>query len=371
MHSSAGSRIADLQLVVYGWSLQPDLHVGPHLVADRRGHRSAAVPNREQPFWRDREASGRTYHIYFLNDRAGIYALGYPAPTPLQHATRLAEAAAVLVGSVLALPRGVTVLRAVRAQPASAPRAALPRNPRQLLSQAVPVLCRSRPSVRCSSSRIAFGAYMTTSCAPTWSPKPAASRSWRAASSTSCRAAQAPARQSRLRPDRRRDGLDPAGRRSGRQPLSKAPQLPATSQRDLFNSGLLPTRTPASVYRQVALDRRAGLCHGRPHRHIPLPGRGRAGPGRSAARRCSPCRSRRASARSSARSTNSPAACSRARCPRALRCRARRVRRGARVRSRGAADARDAADRRRPIRRAARGRHRRRTRPARRGLQHA
>ena len=33
------------------------------------------------------------------------------------------------------------------------------------------------------------------------------------------------------------------------------PRLVATSQRDLFASGLLPTRTPADVYRAVVLER--------------------------------------------------------------------------------------------------------------------
>jgi nitrogen fixation/metabolism regulation signal transduction histidine kinase len=37
--------------------------------------------------------------------------------------------------------------------------------------------------------------------------------------------------------------------------LFEGAELRATSQRDLFNSGLLPTRTPASVYRTVALER--------------------------------------------------------------------------------------------------------------------
>ena len=35
------------------------------------------------------------------------------------------------------------------------------------------------------------------------------------------------------------------------------PRLVATSERDLFASGLLPTRTPADVYRAIVLDRRA------------------------------------------------------------------------------------------------------------------
>src|SRR4029077_20907486 len=35
----------------------------------------------------------------------------------------------------------------------------------------------------------------------------------------------------------------------------QGPQLQATSERDLFASGLLPTRTPGDVYRRIVLDR--------------------------------------------------------------------------------------------------------------------
>jgi len=38
--------------------------------------------------------------------------------------------------------------------------------------------------------------------------------------------------------------------------LFEGPSLLATSQRDLFDSGFLPTRTPAEAYRQIALARR-------------------------------------------------------------------------------------------------------------------
>ncbi len=95
-----GSSIADLQTVVYGWSLHPVFvsgrvawQIDPEI--DQLLFRSRA------PFWRDRIAGDRLYHIYFLNDRAAVYALGYPSPTALQHVTRLAEAAAVLMGLFL------------------------------------------------------------------------------------------------------------------------------------------------------------------------------------------------------------------------------------------------------------------------------
>ena len=47
------------------------------------------------PFWVDRAIEDRTYHVRFLSDRGGIYAVGYPAPTPLQHAILQRQPAAV------------------------------------------------------------------------------------------------------------------------------------------------------------------------------------------------------------------------------------------------------------------------------------
>ena len=105
-----------------------------------------------QPFWRDREARGRAYHVYFLNDRAGVYALGYPSPTPLQHVTRLAEAAAVLVGLFVAYLAG-------RRLPWRRWRAAGQRLSRGCSAKSAPAsiascFCSSswRPSGRCSCS---------------------------------------------------------------------------------------------------------------------------------------------------------------------------------------------------------------------------
>jgi nitrogen fixation/metabolism regulation signal transduction histidine kinase len=64
--------------------------------------------------------------------------------------------------------------------------------------------------------------------------------------------------------------------------LFRGSQLVATSQRDLFDSGLLPTRTPASVYRSIALNRLPSYT-GDDHiggfsyliAAAPVPGRGR------------------------------------------------------------------------------------------------
>ena len=45
------------------------------------------------------------------------------------------------------------------------------------------------------------------------------------------------------------------------------PRLLATSERNLFASGLLPTRTPAEVYRALGLRNEAAARHARADRH--------------------------------------------------------------------------------------------------------
>jgi hypothetical protein len=93
------ARVSDLQVVVYGWSLQPTFVSGrtswllDQEIYDRLYH----SPQARDPFWVDRAVEGRLYHVHFSSDRGGIYAVGYPAPTALQHATRLAESAALLL----------------------------------------------------------------------------------------------------------------------------------------------------------------------------------------------------------------------------------------------------------------------------------
>ena len=53
-------------------------------------------------------------------------------------------------------------------------------------------------------------------------------------------------------------------------------RLQATSERDLFASGLLPTRTPADVYRAIVLDRMPDGDHRGAGGRLPLHGRGGA-----------------------------------------------------------------------------------------------
>jgi hypothetical protein len=70
-----GSRVPEFQVVVYGWGLQPAF-VSGRVIWPVDDELFARLYASRDPFWIDRELEGRTYHVYFLNDRGGIYALG-------------------------------------------------------------------------------------------------------------------------------------------------------------------------------------------------------------------------------------------------------------------------------------------------------
>ena len=76
--------MADLQVVVYGWSLQPLFTSGRVAWPIIRRHPRPAVRDRAT---RSGRRSRRTAHgttSTSRSDRAGIYALGYPAPDPVR-----------------------------------------------------------------------------------------------------------------------------------------------------------------------------------------------------------------------------------------------------------------------------------------------
>jgi signal transduction histidine kinase len=248
---AADSRVAGLQVVVYGWSFQPIF---------ASGHVAWAIPESlflrlyqsGAPFWTSLSADGRTYHVYFSENRAGIYALGYTTPTALEHAERLGEIAA-LTGLFFVLVQIVLTSQAAIVRRQGGHLRALFNEVRTsfyrklflafVLVAVLPVLLFA----------FAFTTYMTAK--------------FRADVVSEAGSVVSVAH-------RVLDELAAAGQRPDTPltPLSddmmvwirqvvdqdvnvfNGPDLVATSQRDLLDSGLLPTRTPAAVYRAVALD---------------------------------------------------------------------------------------------------------------------
>ncbi len=243
-----GSVLNDLQVVVYGWSFTPTFTSGnvawpitPDLF--RRLYQS------REPFWTPLDAEGRRYDVYFSNDFRFVYALGYPSATWLQHLTRLAEAAAVMAVLFLLMLLGAAVYSPF-ARLASAPLRTVLDEIRTSFYRKLFlffVLAAIGPVLMFA---LAFGVYMTAK--------------FRADVESEASTVVTVAR-------RVLEQTSSFGARSGALSddvmvwvgqvvhqdvnLFEGPELLATSQRDLYASGLLPTRTPAQVYRAIALNR--------------------------------------------------------------------------------------------------------------------
>jgi signal transduction histidine kinase len=243
-----GSRIADLQVVVYGWSLAPVFTSGTTAWPLTAQVANRLVQSRE-PFWETSESEGRTYRVHFSSDRSLIYAVGYPTATAFDHLARLS--ATVALGSVLFVVLLLAAaLYAPLARRRTAPVRALIDEVRTsfyrklflyfVISAVGPVIVIA----------LAFGTYMAD----------------RFRADVQSEAASVVTAARRLleeftlqeRPDvpLTDEVMVSIGQIINQDVnLFHRSELVATSQRDLFDSGLLPTRTPAGVYRQVALNR--------------------------------------------------------------------------------------------------------------------
>ena len=133
--------------------------------ARRSSHRAPAsgrCPTRSSSGWWSRasrsgrrsSAAAETFRVYFLSDRGGIYALGYPVITWFGHLINLAE---LVMLAARALPRAArrrrrSSARSTLADAGERPRAAA-RGALELLPQAVPRVRRRRGRARWSSWR--------------------------------------------------------------------------------------------------------------------------------------------------------------------------------------------------------------------------
>ncbi len=245
----------DVEFVVYGWSRRPLYTSGTRAwtLSEETFDRIYAS---RQPFWTGLEQGGRAYHVYLANDRGGIYALGYPAVSPIGHLINLAElctlSASVYVGLLLAMVAGGTITgrKASRG--------------RDLLRE-----------IRASFYRKLFLAFVAAAVIPVLTLAFVA-RAYMtarlradiedAATRTTAVAQRVVEETGRLQERERGpltlddDVLVWLGRAIDQDVnVFDGAYLLATSERDLFASGLLPTRTSADVYRAIAIDRRASL----------------------------------------------------------------------------------------------------------------
>jgi signal transduction histidine kinase len=246
-------RARDIEFVVYGWS-----RIAIYMSGQTAWPLDEAVFSRiyasRAPFWAAIARAGQLYRVYFQNDRAGIYALGYPAIGPIDHLINMAEIAALGGGAYIVILIGVALITifGVR-RPASG---------RALLRE-----------VRASFYRRLFLAFVAASVVPVLTLALVARAYIAARLRSDVESAAVKTTNVARRVIDEYSAQQPGGPTAAPTfdddimvwisrvidqdvNIFNGPRLEATSKRDLFASGLLPTRTPANVYRAVALERR-------------------------------------------------------------------------------------------------------------------
>jgi signal transduction histidine kinase len=243
---------SDVELVVYGWSRAPIFASGSRVWPLEDGTFARMTASRNG-FWERTLRDGEAFRVYFFNDRSAIYALGYPVMTPLDHLVNLGELIFFCAVVYVVLVVAATLFSTLTAQ--------TPASGRALLRE-----------MRSSFYRKLFMAFVASSVVPVVVLAVATgtyfSNQFRAGVEAS--AVKTATVAQRLIEDYlalQQQGVSSlAGindefmvlvRRAIDEEVNlfEGSRLQATSERPLFASRLLPTRTPAGVYTAIVLDR--------------------------------------------------------------------------------------------------------------------
>ncbi len=242
----------DVEMVIYGWGLQPVFSFGRGAwsLSDALFERIYAS---REPFWTTLPKGDLDYSTYVVNNREGIYALGYPVFDVFDHLVHLAEVSTIVgllfvlltlatgVGSWLTPNRhrfGRALLREVRTS-----------FYRRLLlafiaATVIPVLALA----------FVIRGYFTTQLRA--GVEAGAARTAAVAQRVideSLVLQQVGEERTALINDDLLVWISQVLDQDVN--IFTGPQLVATSERDLFASGVLPTRTPNAVFSSVVLER--------------------------------------------------------------------------------------------------------------------
>ena len=241
----------DVQYVVYGWSRTP-LYTGGHTawqIDDETFERIAAS---RDPFWAKLKAGDSTSDVYLMNDRGGIYALGFPVVSVLGHLVNIAELTVLAVLTYVLL-LGLGLIFAMLSRRRTSARALL-------------------REVRASFYRKLFLAFVAAAVVPVvilavLTRNYVATQMEEAVEQEAIRTATAARRvvEDLVAPRATQQGAPVDDNlmvwvsRLIDQDVNifRGSRLQATSERNLFASGLLPRRTPADVYRGLLLRNEA------------------------------------------------------------------------------------------------------------------
>jgi signal transduction histidine kinase len=241
----------DVEFAVYGWSRTPQYASGVRAWPLDDGV-FARIEQGREPLWADLRRGEEQFDVYILNDRGGIYALGFPVLSALEHVVNLAEVT-VLAWVTCAGLLGVTALFGAFSRRGTTARA-LMREIRASFYRKLLLAFIAATVVPVVALAIATRNYVADEIRANVEQE--ALRTAAAARRVVEDLVTPRAAQGGVGVD---DNLMVWVSRLIDQDVNifRGPRLLATSERNLFASGLLPTRTPADVYRALELQNEA------------------------------------------------------------------------------------------------------------------
>jgi signal transduction histidine kinase len=242
----------DVEFAMYGWSRRPIYALGTDVWSLSDTVFSRSVVER-QPFWTTLDRNDTTYRVYILNDRGGIYALGYPTITWTGHLIQIAELMMLAFVMYVLLVAGATLFSALMLRTPESGRALL----REIRSSfyhklflffvagaVVPVVILAVVTRNYFRSQVLASAEETAARTVT-----TAQRLVEDYATLQQRGATGLAAID--------DQIMILVRRAVDEDVNlfDRTRLQATSARDLFASQLLSLRTPGEIYKTILLDR--------------------------------------------------------------------------------------------------------------------
>ena len=249
-----GASGRDVEFAAYGWSRAPLYVSGTSAwtLADATFQRT--VESRD-PFWTALERDDVRFRVFIQSDRGGIYALGYPVITGFGHLMNLAELVILASVACVLIVGGATLFHALAL--------GTPIGGRALLRE-----------IRSSFYRKLFLAFLAAAVIPVLilailTRQYFANQAQAGIEDSAARTATVAQRlvedyatlQQQQRGSAALETLDDqimflvSRALDDDVNLFNRSRLQATSERDLYASQLLPTRTPGDVYRRILIER--------------------------------------------------------------------------------------------------------------------
>jgi signal transduction histidine kinase len=247
-----GASGRDVEFAAYGWTRAPIFESGTRVWKLDDAIFQRLIESRDH-FWADVDRDGETFRVYFMSDRGGIYALGYPVIDRAGHLMNLAELV-TLVGVLYVASRLTLTLVGILTMRTPASGRALLREVRSSFYRKLFLAFWAGAVVPVFILALFTRTYVQTQLNAT--AEEAAARTV----TTAQRLVEdyaALQQRGAAALDAVDDQIMVLVRRAIDEDVNlfNRARLQATSARDLFASQLLSLRTPADVYRSILLDR--------------------------------------------------------------------------------------------------------------------